>query len=184
MLFGPVADALPALRPDVDALLCHTDVEYALFAAVGTFRPPADLDGFGRDWGIPEHVVAAYRHFEDAHVRLAGDFVFAEPTTRLAEAHGRAFLARFTRPPAWHTADVPFSFGNLDGAEFLIGGPAGAAERALSRRMLRAWVDFCTTGDPGWTGVHHWGDEVPARREAWRGVDLPATLDHPVDPLR
>ncbi|MFD1151355.1 carboxylesterase family protein [Saccharothrix hoggarensis] len=180
VLFGPVADALPMLRPDVDALLCHTDVEYRLFQEVGTFRPPADLAALGRAWGIPEHVVAAYAPLPDAHVRLAGDFVFAEPTARLADAHGRAFLARFTRPPAWHTADVPFSFGNLDGADFLIGGPAGAEERALSRRMLRAWVDFCATGDPGWTGVRHWGDEVPSRREAWRGVDLSAPVDHPV----
>ncbi|MEV1115665.1 carboxylesterase family protein [Actinosynnema sp. NPDC049800] len=183
VLFGSVADALPALPAATDALLCHTDVEYALFEAVGTFRPPADLRAFGRAWGIPDHVVAAYEHFEDAHVRLAGDFVFAEPTTRLAEAHGRAFLARFTRPPAWHTADVPFSFGNLDGADFLIGGRAGDAERALSRRMLRAWVDFCATGDPGWTGVRHWGDDVEARREPWRGVDLSAPVDHPVQPV-
>ncbi len=188
VLFGPVADALPALDPDVDALLCHAEVEYALFAAVGTFRPPADLRALGRDWGIPDRVVAAYEHFEDAHVRLAGDFVFAEPTARLAEAHGRAFLARFTRPPAWHTADVPFSFGNLDGASqedgfSLIGGPAGDDERTLSRRMLQAWVDFCATGDPGWTGVRHWGDEVDARREPWRGVNLGAPVDHPVQPV-
>ena len=186
VLFGPVADALPAL--EVDALLCHTDVEYALFDAVGTFRPPADLWAFGRDWGIPDHVVAAYEHFEDAHVRLAGDFVFAEPTARLAEANGRAFLARFTRPTAWHTADVPFSFGNLTGAGqeegfSLIGGPAGDDERALSRRMLRAWVDFCATGDPGWTGVRHWGEEVEARRGPWRGVDLSAPVDYPVRPV-
>lgn len=183
VLFGPVADGLPALRPDVDALLCHTDVEYLLFSAVGTFRPPG-LRECGRDWGIPDHVVAAYAHFEDAPVRLAGDFVFGEPTARLAEAHGRAFLARFTRPPAWHTADVPFSFGNLGGADFLLGGPAGDDERALSRRMLQAWVDFCTTGDPGWTGVRHWGDEVEARRAPWRGVDLSTPVDHPVQPVR
>ncbi|WP_158842307.1 carboxylesterase family protein [Saccharothrix deserti] len=183
VLFGPVADGLPALPADVDALLCHTDVEYRLFEAVGTFHPPADLRAFGRAWGIPDHVVAAYEHFEDAHVRLAGDFEFAEPTTRLAEAHGRAFLARFTRPPAWHTADVPFSFGNLGGAEFLIGGPVGDDERALSRHMLRAWVDFCATGDPGWTGVRYWGEEVEARREPWRGVDLSAPVDYPVDPV-
>ncbi|MFE2755058.1 carboxylesterase family protein [Actinosynnema sp. NPDC059335] len=181
VLFGPVADALPALPPDVDALLCHTDVEYALFREVGTFRPPADLRAFGRDWGIPDHVVTAYEHFEDAPVRLAGDFVFAEPTARIAEAHGRAFLARFTRPPAWHTVDVPFCFGTLDTAHFLIGGPPGPADRALSRRVLRSWVDFCATGDPGWTGVRHWGDETPARRAPWRGVDLSAPVDHPVD---
>ncbi|MBY8847277.1 carboxylesterase family protein [Saccharothrix longispora] len=181
VLFGPVADRLPPLDPRVDALFCHTSAEYRLFEAVGAFRPP-DVDSLGRDWGVPAHVVEAYRerHPDEAAVRLAGDFVFAEPTTRLAEAHGRAHLARFTRSPGRHTADVPFCFGNLDGADFLIGGPPGDDERALSRRMLRAWVDFCATGDPGWRGVRWWGEPVEPLRAPWRGVDLDRPIDHAV----
>ncbi|QQQ79052.1 hypothetical protein IOD16_11840 [Saccharothrix sp. 6-C] len=82
---------------------------------------------------------------------------------------------------------MPFAFGNLGAAGrgdgfSLIAGTAGDDERALSRRMLRARVDFCTTGDPGWTGVRHRGDAVGARREPWRGVDLAVPVDHPVRP--
>ena len=50
--------------------------------------------------------------------------------------------------------------------------------------MLQAVnADFCATGDPGWTGVRYWGGEVAARREPWRGVDLSAPVDHPVQPV-
>ncbi|MBP2336957.1 para-nitrobenzyl esterase [Saccharothrix coeruleofusca] len=185
VLFGPVLDRLPV--PAVDLLLCHTTEEHRLFDRLGTIpfaRTDADLAGFAREMGIPPHVVDGYRArhatASGAHIALCGDFVFAEPTARLADAHGRAHLARFGRPPAWHTADVPFAFGNLDGADFLIGGPAGRAEHALSRRMRRAWADFAATGDPGWTGVRHWGPAVPDTRELWRGVDLDRPIDWPV----
>ncbi|WP_433273290.1 carboxylesterase family protein [Actinosynnema sp. CS-041913] len=186
VLFGPVADRLPALG--VDALLCHTTAEYGLFERVGALAPvrtDAEYARFGRDTGLPQHVLAGYRELfptvADAYVAVFGDYVFAEPTTRLAERHG-APLGRFTRPPAWHTADLPFSFGNLAGADFFLGGPAGEAEHALSRRMVRAWTDFARTGSPGWTGVRHWGDEVDvsATRALWQGVDLDVPVDYPV----
>ncbi|WP_309110662.1 carboxylesterase family protein [Saccharothrix sp.] len=189
VLFGPVADRLPVPPPHVDALFCHTTSEYRLFERVGTLAPvrtDEEYARFGRDLDLPAHVLDGYRALfptvADAFVELLGDSVFAEPTTRLAEAHGRAHLARFSRPPGWHTADVPFSFGNLTGADFLIGGPPGPAEHDLSARMLASWVDFCRTGDPGWTGVHHWGPEVDlsARRALWQGVDLEGAVDFPV----
>ncbi|MBB5954068.1 para-nitrobenzyl esterase [Saccharothrix tamanrassetensis] len=186
VLFGPIADRLPA--PAVDALLCHTTAEYRLFERVGTLalvRTDREYARFGRENGLPHHVLDGYRELfptvADAYVALFGDYVFAEPTTRLAERSGSP-LARFTRPPAWHAADVPFSFGNLAGADFLIGGPPDDADHALSRRMVRAWADFARTGDPGWTGVHHWGDEVDvsATRALWQDVDLDDPVDHPV----
>ncbi|GAA0211795.1 carboxylesterase family protein [Saccharothrix mutabilis subsp. mutabilis] len=189
VVFGPVADRLPVPPPHVDALFCHTTSEYRLFERVGALAPVRTDDEyarFGRAHGLPTHVLDGYRALftsvADAYVELMGDNVFSEPTTRLAEAHGRAHLARFTRAPGWHTADVPFSFGNLTGADFLIGGPPGPADHELSARMLRAWADFCRTGDPGWTGVRHWGPEVDlsARRALWRGVDVEGPVDHPV----
>ncbi|GAA1290952.1 carboxylesterase family protein [Saccharothrix xinjiangensis] len=186
VLFGPVADRLPTVPPHVDLLLAHTDVEYRLFEELGSFRvarTAAELLRFGRDWGIPDHVVTAYREFPDAHTLLAGDFLFVEPTNRAFETHPRAHLARFTRPPAWHNADLPFCFGNLRGADFLIGGAPGPDEHALARRVLASWVAFCTTGDPGWTGVHHWGPVVEPRRAPWRGVPLDPTFGHlPIPP--
>ncbi|MEU4805210.1 hypothetical protein [Actinosynnema sp. NPDC023587] len=188
VLFGPVADRLPVPPAGVPALLCHTTAEYRLFDRVGTIAPVRTDDeytAFGRDFGLPPHVVADYRELcptaVDAYLALLGDYVVAEPTTRLAEAHG-APLARFSRPPAWHAGDVPFAFGTLAGADFLLGGPPGPAEHALSRRVLGSWVDFARTGDPGWSGVRWWGEEVDvsATRALWRGVDLDVPVDHPV----
>lgn len=76
------------------------------------------------------------------------------------------------------------------GADFLIGGAPDAQDRALSRRMLRAWADFAACGDPGWpavtadvTTVRVWAvpddhlsdDGTSAVRALWRGVPLGAT---------
>ncbi|MEV0677510.1 carboxylesterase family protein [Actinosynnema sp. NPDC050436] len=189
VLFGPVADRLPALPAGVPALLAHTTAEYRLFDRVGTIAPvrtEAEYAAFGRAFALPPHVVAGYRELfptaSDAYLALLGDFVIAEPTTRLAEAHD-APLARFSRPPAWHASDVPFAFGTLAGADFMVGGPPGPAERALSRRVVASWARFARAGDPGWTGVRWWGGEVDvsATRALWRGVDLDVPVDHDVD---
>ncbi|MEU6484457.1 carboxylesterase family protein [Streptomyces sp. NPDC046887] len=153
----------------------------------------------------------------DRYLALLGDAQFGEYGARLAEHHaraggraaavageegrpssgGRAYLSRFARRRAtpdgwtrpWHTADIPFAFGNLDadGAAFLIGGAPDEQDRALSRRMLRAWADFAASGDPGWppitpdaTPVKLWAvpadhladDATSDVRELWRGVPL------------
>ncbi|MFF8279768.1 carboxylesterase/lipase family protein [Streptomyces lateritius] len=171
------------------------------------------LARFAADYGLPPELVARYRaHMPgapvlDVYLALAGDALFTTHTVRLAEAHaharvhahgsggGRVFLSRFdrrrgrpdgSRVRAWHAADVPFALGTLDaeGVDFLTGGPAEEDDRALSRRMVRAWADFATHGDPGWAPltdpsaptVHVW--DVPADREEgaspahalWRGL--------------
>jgi len=117
--------------------------------------------------------VAGYRELlpdapvSDVYLALMGDTVFAEHSCRLAEHHacgaGRAYLSRFdrrrstrhVRVRAWHCADIPFAFGTLGVVElaFLIGGPPTEEDRALSRRMVRAWADFAATGDPGWPAL-------------------------------
>ncbi len=103
----------------------------------------------------------------DVYLTVYGDLLFGEYSNRLAELHaragGRSFLSRFDRRRtgphgvvrAWHCADVPFAFGNLDDERlsFLIGGTPTPADRALARRMVRAWADFAATGDPGWSPV-------------------------------
>ncbi|MGW2016933.1 carboxylesterase/lipase family protein [Streptomyces sp. NPDC001927] len=165
----------PAVGGHVDLLVCHTTEEYWLMRQVGAMPPVTNDDGLARfaaAYGLSSDLVAAYRTLMpeapvlDVFLALAGDAVFTLPTVRLAEAHaraggGRTFLSRFdrrrTRPDgspvrAWHAADVPFALGTLDatGVDFLTGGPADADDRALSRRMVDAWVAFAATGDPGW----------------------------------
>ncbi|WP_179817296.1 carboxylesterase/lipase family protein [Allostreptomyces psammosilenae] len=204
-------DALSAgAARDVDLLLCHTLEEHWLFHAVGSLAPIsswAELARFAREYDLPDRLVAGYRALLpratplEVHLALLGDGLFGEHTSRLAEeqarAGGRAHLARFARRRttphgpvrAWHAADVPFVFGHVDDprAAFLIGGEPDDDDRALSRRMRRAWVDFATTGDPGWppvtastTPVRSWSvpadgladDDTTGIRALWHGVRI------------
>ncbi|MGN3955304.1 carboxylesterase/lipase family protein [Streptomyces sp. ESR1.13] len=161
---------------DVDLLVCHTTQEYWLLDAVGSsakVTTEAQLARFAEDFGLPDGLVAGYRAalpqapVLDVYLAVYGDLLFGEYSNRLAELHaragGRSFLSRFDRRRtgphgvvrAWHCADVPFAFGNLDDERlsFLIGGTPTPADRALARRMVRAWADFAATGDPGWSPV-------------------------------
>ncbi|GGP96265.1 carboxylesterase/lipase family protein [Streptomyces roseolilacinus] len=195
----------------VDLLVCHTTEEYWLLDAVGSsakITTEGRLALFAQDFGLPDGLVAGYRaampHAPvlDVYLAVFGDLVFGEYGNRLAERHaragGRAFLSRFDRRRsgpdglvrAWHCADVPFAFGNLDDERlaFLIGGAPTPADHALARRMVRAWADFAATGDPGWPPldgssgpVRTWdtgdsptdGRPPTADRALWAGVDFP-----------
>ncbi|GAA2586660.1 hypothetical protein GCM10010424_37210 [Streptomyces lienomycini] len=197
---------------DVDLLVCHTTEEYWLLDAVGSsakVTTDTQLGRFGEDFGLPDGLVAGYRAAMpdapvlDVYLAVYSDLLFGEYSNRLVELHaragGRAFLSRFDRRRtdpsavvrAWHCADVPFAFGNLDDDRlaFLIGGPPTPADHGLARRMVRAWADFATTGSPGWpslresaTEVRTWttGDQadtgsppVAAVRSLWADADFP-----------
>ncbi len=173
----PLAALASGAAREVDLLVCHASEEYWFLHMVGAIREVAsesELVDFAAALGLPAAIMEGYRDGPvlDRYLALFGDARFSEYTTRLAEHHaaagGRAHLSRFTRRRAaarpWHTADVPFAFGNLDvsGAEFLIGGAPDALDRALSARMLRAWAAFAATGDPGWPAVGE--GAAPVRR--------------------
>ncbi|MFD9503400.1 carboxylesterase/lipase family protein [Streptomyces sp. NPDC060035] len=201
-----------AARPaaDVDLLVCHTTEEYWLLDAVGSsakITTEEQLAVFAEDFRLPASLLDGYRTLMpgapvlDVYLAVYGDMLFGEYSSRLAESHagagGRAFLSRFARQRggrgepvrAWHCADIPFAFGNLDeeSVHFLVGGPPASVDHDLSRRMMRAWADFAETGDPGWppvsgsTGaVRIWdtagGDSGGAWerfRTGWRGAGLP-----------
>ncbi|MFG3034540.1 carboxylesterase/lipase family protein [Streptomyces sp. NPDC048253] len=209
----PLAALASGSAREVDLLVCHTLEEYWFLHEVGAVREVAsepELADFAEALSLPDRLVAGYRALmpdapvQDRYLAIFGDAVFGEYSSRLAEQHaragGRAYLARFARrrprpgggARPWHTADIPFAFGNLDaaGADFLIGGAPDAQDRALSRRMLRAWADFAACGDPGWpavtadvTTVRVWAvpddhlsdDGTSAVRALWRDVPLEAT---------
>ncbi|WP_330450812.1 carboxylesterase/lipase family protein [Streptomyces anulatus] len=183
-IYGPVADGVLLTADPVEALaagaggavellVCHTTEEYWLLDAVGSsakITSEEQLASFAADFGLPASLVEGHRErlpdapLLDVYLSLYSGLLFAEYSTRLAEAHalagGRAFLARFDRRRdraggrvrAWHCADIPFAFGNLheESVHFLVGGPPGAADQELSRRMAGAWAEFATHGEPGW----------------------------------
>lgn len=222
-IHGPVADGvlltadpLEALAAGaggaVELLVCHTTEEYWLLDAVGSsakITSEERLAAFAADFGLPASLVEGHRErlpdapLLDVYLSLYSGLLFAEYSTRLAEAHalagGRVFLARFDRRRdraggrvrAWHCADIPFAFGNLheESVHFLVGGPPGAADQELSRRMARAWAEFATHGEPGWAPldgpagngatVRVWRTEAEEHgaehgfRDLWRTAGLP-----------
>ncbi|MFF8729302.1 carboxylesterase/lipase family protein [Streptomyces sp. NPDC015171] len=182
----------------VDLLVSHTTEECWLMDAVGStakVTTDAQLARFAQDFRLPEAVVPGYRELMpaaavlDVYLAIFGDLLFSEYTRRLAERHaqagGRTFTSCFARHReapegvvrAWHCADVPFAFGTLDrkSAEFLVGGRPDAADHELSRRMMGAWVDFATTGDPGWSPLNG----PTASPHVWDTADSPAGAQAP-----
>ncbi|WP_367318834.1 carboxylesterase/lipase family protein [Streptomyces sp. HUAS ZL42] len=172
----PLSALAAGASRDVDLLVCHTVEECWFLHEIGGVREvtsETELVDFAKALRLPSRLVAGYRALMpdapvlDRYLALFGDAQFGEYSSRLAECHaragGRAYLSRFARrrvTPSgearpWHTADIPFVFGNLDadGAAFLIGGAPDEQDRALSRRMLRAWADFAACGEPGWPPV-------------------------------
>ncbi|MGW4703011.1 carboxylesterase/lipase family protein [Streptomyces sp. NPDC004285] len=172
---------------EVDLLVCHTTEEYWLLDAVGSsakVTTEEQLSRFAEDFGLPDGLVDGYRAVRpeapvlDVYLAVFGDLLFGEYAHRLAEAQvrggGRAFLSRFDRRRegpsgvvrAWHCADVPFAFGNVDEdcVAFLIGGAPTSADRERSRRMVAAWAGFAATGDPGWPAY----DDIARQVRVWR----------------
>jgi para-nitrobenzyl esterase len=120
------------------------------------------LDGILRRRGLDPAIVRTYQRNRpdatpgDVLCAIITDSFFRVPTCRVAE--GRAATGGVTRVYefAWrtpvrdlgacHALEVGFVFDNVGG-----GGLAGDdPPRALAKLMHRAWVDFATTGDPGW----------------------------------
>ncbi|MET7301800.1 carboxylesterase family protein, partial [Embleya sp. NPDC005575] len=193
----PLAGLAEGRARGLDLLVCHTAEEYWLFDAVGSsakVTTDRQLAVFTADFGLSEALVSAYRAAMpqapvlDVYLTILGEVMFGEYSRRLAERHaragGRAFLSRFARRPnapgavprAWHCADVPFAFGNLDLDEvrFLIGGPADDADRRLSQRMVRTWAAFAATGDPGWPHL----DDTARHTRVWDTRDRPRPAVH------
>ena len=208
----PLAAVAAGAARGTPLLLLHTLEEYRLFTVTGNarlVRTEEELERAAATFGLPAGGIDGYRALApdadvpDLYAMLMTDFLFAEYTTRLAEAAARAggtaYLSRF----AWrcrsldgalgacHAADVPFLFGGLHErdqfAQLLLDGPATEEDRALSGRMVRAWAGFAATGDPGWPAVT--ADRTPVRvwdltdrmdtdtgggaRALWKGVDFP-----------
>ncbi|MEU6847384.1 carboxylesterase family protein [Streptomyces sp. NPDC046716] len=189
---------------DVDLLVCHTTEEYWLLDAVGSsakITSDEQLARFAADFHLPDGLVNGYRaampqaSVLDVYLAIYSDLLFGEYANRLTECHaqagGRAFLSRFDRRRfgaqglvrAWHCADMPFAFGNLDDERlaFLIGGAPTPADQELAARMVRCWADFAATGTPGWPPVDGTADEGNVK--VWTS-DGPTGTDDRTAPLR
>ena len=135
---------------------------------------PAENYGF---WSIAAYGLAAetalphYRaatRFGDAPGEVLAavmtDWWVRVPAMRLADAHatapGGTFMYEFAWPSpimggrlgACHALEMPFVFDTLDlRHRQMMGGALGQdPPQELANTMHRAWVDFASTGEPGW----------------------------------
>lgn len=175
MAFKPVVDGtvLPQ-RPidaivagagsDVDLLVGTTHDEFGLFLVPDGLLDFVDENVLGASAGsvgLDDSGVTAYRG--DARSpggtmsAIMTDYHFRIPAIRLAEGHGgRSHLYEFAwRSPlfegrlgACHALELPFVFDTLEVDD--VGALYAGAPQSVATVMHKAWVDFATSGDPGW----------------------------------
>ncbi|MCS7478471.1 carboxylesterase/lipase family protein [Umezawaea endophytica] len=164
--FGLVLDRQPAdaLRGGVDLLIGTNLDEGSLY-----LRPDEDVPAIAARFALrPDDLALAERpHGSEWERRSAvlGMGLFGAGTRRLADANAATGTPTFVYEFTWrsdalgggfgagHVVELPFVFDRLDlpslhGPNALLGTTAPPAD--LAARTHRAWVDFATTGDPGW----------------------------------
>ncbi|MBX7134586.1 MAG: carboxylesterase family protein, partial [Fimbriimonadaceae bacterium] len=125
------------------------------------------LAGIVTAYGLPvESTLAAYRQARpgespgDLMAAIQTDWTWRIPSIRLADAHAKAKGATFMYEFAWpspqfggllgaaHAVEMPFVFDTLGNQTEPLLGPS--PPQHLADTMHRAWVNFATTGNPGW----------------------------------
>jgi para-nitrobenzyl esterase len=98
----------------------------------------------------------------DVLAAVITDWFFRVPAVRVAEARfgsgpGRTWMYRFDYPSpvanyglgSCHGAEIPFVFDTL-GLPSVRPRLGEAPSQAVADRVHRVWVDFVTSGSPGW----------------------------------
>jgi para-nitrobenzyl esterase len=119
-------------------------------------------------YGLTTHGLDVYRASRpgaspgDVMAAVVSDWFFRVPAIRVAETRAAAgaagtWMYRFDLPAAadngglgaCHAAEIPFAFDTVARPDVrpLIGA---APSQAVADRVHRIWVDFITSGDPGW----------------------------------
>ena len=152
-------------------------------------------------YGLDEHGLAVYRGNRpgrtpgDILAAIITDWFFRVPAIRVAEARAAAWtktwMYRFDWPEprvnegfgACHAAEIPFVFDTIGGKD-LRGLLGMRPSQAVADLMHRVWVEFITSGAPGWapydTGhrttallsdaVRPVGDPAGDERAVWEGI--------------
>lgn len=157
---------------EVSLLAGSNTEEWRLFTvpanAIDQIPPPAVLDvlvGLGIN---PEVALAAHEDLHpgaspgDMFTAVMTDWYWRIPALRLVQAHsaqsatGGTYAYEFGwRSPqfdgrlgACHAIEIPFVFDTLGPCSQPLLGNSPPEE--LAKTMHRAWIDFATTGHPGW----------------------------------
>jgi para-nitrobenzyl esterase len=131
---------------------------------------------------------------------LETDLSLRIPAIRLAESQARhqprTYMYLFTwESPlanghggslgACHALDLPFTFGALDAEKTRAfagsGPPAAEAARALSNRMMDAWLAFARTGNPSHAELGEWPPYDALRRTTMLLGEKCGPIDAPME---
>ena len=142
-------------------------------------------------YGLPDAGLAVYSGNRpsgspgDVLAAVITDWFFRIPAVRVAEARfgtgsGRTWMYRFDYPApaanyglgACHGAEIPFVFDTL-GLPSVRARLGSSPSQAVADRVHRVWVDFVTSGAPGWAAY----DE--ARRTTGLLAEDVAVVDDP-----
>ncbi|GEM32090.1 carboxylic ester hydrolase [Nocardia neocaledoniensis NBRC 108232] len=174
--FSPVVDGL--VLPDapwralaggaargIDLLVGHTRDEFRLYTSRPGTETVDPFDHLSPGADLRDAYAAAYPDASTAQRReiLNADWLFRMPSVHLAESAraggGRAWMYELrwsfsSEQGASHCLDFLLLFGTLGAEEIRrhrAAHPGAADEVSGVSRALRAdWVEFATTGEPGW----------------------------------
>lgn len=135
-------------------LMTDTDYQNAITATFGAKNSAAI---------VAEYPAASYSSRNAAYADVLGDGLFVCPTKGVAAyfaaggmptflySFQHTFVSAFGNIGAFHSAEIPFVFGN---AEY--GTSLSADEQLLSQAMQRYWTRFAAAGDPNGTNAVAW----------------------------
>jgi para-nitrobenzyl esterase len=142
-----------------------------------------------------DRVIAAYKKSRPAAsngdiAAIVGSlFIVAGPDTqaerKAAQGGGKVFKYYFQkyspvqggRLRAFHTADIPYMFDNVDDLKEMTGG--GPAAQSLASKISNAWVAFAHTGDPNHPGLPSWAPFTVERQTTMIFNDECKAVDRP-----
>jgi para-nitrobenzyl esterase len=192
---APLASLRAGQGGNVPLLIGSNRDEARLFlVAAGTIDlvDEPTLTAVAGAYGLSPEAVAVYRASRpgaspgDLLAAVITDWFFRIPPIRVAEARasagaGDTWMYRFDHPDprdnhgfgACHATEIPFVFDTATRAELrpLIGD---APSSAVADQAHRVWVDFITSGDPGWARYDAGRRTTGLLGDAVSAVDDPA----------
>ncbi|MCK2238942.1 MULTISPECIES: carboxylesterase/lipase family protein [unclassified Crossiella] len=167
LLSAPPHECIAAgASADIDILIGSNTEEARLFlvpTGLLGLAPEPFLLAAAAGYRLPAEGLARYRANRPGEspgelvAAIMTDWFYRIPLLRIAETHPSTHVYEFAwRSPAYegtlgscHAVELGFVFDTL--ADPGLGRILGdQAPQALADSMHRAWVDFATTGDPGW----------------------------------
>ena len=172
----------------------NEDEETALFSEMPDLTHDELLESLHTEWQEQsESMIAAYAQEIEASPRAARDRILSHRVfawdmrtwAELAVQAGQpAYLYHFVHEPdlpeygkslgAFHAAEIPYVFGNLDVTDWNI----DETDRKVSRLLSAYWRNFARHGDPNGEGLVDWPRFSPERGETMELGAEPRVIEH------